>query len=386
MRLTNHAPYLFQKRGIYYFSRRVPEDLKAHYKRSRIVVSLRTKSRRAAVTRASSLASRLEEDWFALRLKNTDDPLKRFLREPSTPSIPDGESSGPYLSEAKALYVKAKGEGRSVTFAQAADRAVRYFIDMHGDRPIDAYTRREANSFRDALFERGLAKPSVQRVLSVLRAIMNFATREHGLDEIRSFSGLYLGEDQPSQPQKRNPIPTKDIRAVQRTCREIDDEARWLIALVSDTGMRLGEAAGLVASDIQLEGAHPHVQIRPHPWRRLKTSGSARVVPLVGTALWAAERAVHEAGSKFLFPKYCDESGCKANSASGALNRWLAYRVPEGCVVHSFRHSFRDRLRAVECPTDIIDRLGGWTVGGVGESYGAGYPIHVLYSWMKRIE
>jgi hypothetical protein len=41
----------------------------------------------------------------------------------------------------------------------------------------------------------------------------------------------------------------------------------------------------------------------------------------------------------------------------------------------------RDRLRAVECPPDIIDRIGGWSVDGVGESYGGGYPFSVLYKW-----
>jgi len=78
-----------------------------------------------------------------------------------------------------------------------------------------------------------------------------------------------------------------------------------------------------------------------------------------------------------------DEEGCKSNSASAALNKWLSRRVPKCCVIHSFRHSFRDRLRAVECPQDITDRLGGWTVGGVGEGYGTGYPIEVLSKWMS---
>jgi hypothetical protein len=42
------TPYLYQKRGVYYFSRRVPEDLLCHYKQSKIVFSLRTKSIKAA--------------------------------------------------------------------------------------------------------------------------------------------------------------------------------------------------------------------------------------------------------------------------------------------------------------------------------------------------
>ena len=30
----------------------------------------------------------------------------------------------------------------------------------------------------------------------------------------------------------------------------------------------------------------------------------------------------------------------------------------------------RDRLRAVECPAEIIDQIGGWKAAGVGEGYG----------------
>ena len=37
----------------------------------------------------------------------------------------------------------------------------------------------------------------------------------------------------------------EDIKKVQSLCRDNDDEIRWLIALISDTGMRLSEAAGL---------------------------------------------------------------------------------------------------------------------------------------------
>jgi hypothetical protein len=46
----------------------------------------------------------------------------------------------------------------------------------------------------------------------------------------------------------------------------------------------------------------------------------------------------------------------------------------------------RDRLRAVECPTDIIDQIGGWSRKGVGESYGygRGYQVEQLWAWMVR--
>jgi len=215
---------------------------------------------------------------------------------------------------------------------------------------------------------------------------VNFAARENDFEEPKAFSGVYLGEGLATSQSNRNPIPTEDLTRVQSNCRKLDDEPRWLIALLNDTGLRLSEATGLTKNDLILEGDHPHVLIRTHPWRRLKTKGSERTVPLVGASLWGAKQAIQGASSEFLFPKHCSKDGCKSNSASAALNKWLAPRVPKGCVVHSFRHSMRDRLRAVECPADIVDRIGGWSIAGVGESYGNGYPVSVLRSWMAKIE
>ena len=44
-------------------------------------------------------------------------------------------------------------------------------------------------------------------------------------------------------------------------------------------------------------------------------------------------------------------------------------------VMHGFRHAMRDRLRAENCPSEMIDQIGGWSLGKIGESYGEGYSI-----------
>ena len=96
--------------------------------------------------------------------------------------------------------------------------------------------------------------------------------------------------DKSAGVRKRLPIPVKDIRKVQHLCRTIDDDLRWLVALVLDTGMRLAEGTGLLKSDIVLEADIPHISLKPHSWRPLKTTGSPRDIPLVGASLWAAQR------------------------------------------------------------------------------------------------
>ena len=45
----------------------------------------------------------------------------------------------------------------------------------------------------------------------------------------------------------------------------------------------------------------------------------------------------------------------------------------------------RDRLRAVECPSDVIDQIGGWATEGVGQGYGEGYSLKVCEKWMSLV-
>ena len=89
--------------------------------------------------------------------------------------------------------------------------------------------------------------------------------------------------------------------------------------------------------------------------------------------------------SPYAFPRYTSAKGTNANSASAAINKWLKTRVPEGCVIHSLRHSLRDRLRAVQCPSDMIDQIGGWATAGVGQGYGEGYELLILKETMKAL-
>ena len=379
---TIDAPYLYRKRGVYYFSRRIPTDLRSYYRQPRIMLSMRTKSAKAAKVKAASLVSQLDEEWLTLRWRSKDSPLRRFLIEQSIDA--QTKSDAPLMSEAGQIYLRTKGKGRPLTFGTSVDRAINNLTALVGDKPIDTYTRSDANMLRDSFFDRGLSRGSVDRMFSTIRATINFTARETGLQDINSFSGIYLGEEGRSPETKRLPIPLQTIRSIQRTCEQMNDEGRWLIALLSDTGMRLSEAVGLHKADIHLNHTCPHIILKAHPWRRLKNKGSERIVPLAGKSLWAARQAFMSSQTEFLFPRYCSDNECKSNSASAALNKWLRPKVPDKCVIHSFRHSIRDRLRAVECPQDIADRLGGWTVGGVGEAYGSGYPIEVLYKWIEQ--
>ena len=375
------ASYLWVKGQTYYFNRRVPKDVQAHYKASRIVICLKTSRKDQAIRAARSIAQRLEDYWLSLRLANIDVPALHLLRDKP---LNMSQSSCMTLLEALELYLRLKGVNKGKVFRRGAERNIQSVVDVLSNRPLDEYSSSDAAAYRDYLLKRGLTTNSVKRNFATIRSVINLTIQEHGLECRNAFSKVYLPDL--DDAKKRKPIPIENIKEIQQECMSIDDEARWLVALISDTGMRLSEAAGLHVDDIKLDCEIPHIDLKPHAWRGLKTRGSQRQIPLVGASLWAAKRVKEtNTASPFSFPRYTSARGTNANSASAAINKWLRPRVPEGCVIHSFRHSLRDRLRAVQCPSDMIDQIGGWSTAGVGQSYGEGYGLDSLKDWLKRL-
>jgi len=373
-------PYLYTKRDIFYFSRHVPKDLRKYYQCDRIVICLKTKCPSQALTLSKPIIHKLEAYWFNLRFKNTEIPLENLLVNTDQTK---SEIFVPKLSDALKIYFKLKGHGKGDIFFRASKRAIKDTINLLNDRPISNYTTIDAARFRDHMFERKLASSSIKRVFAIIRAVINITIKEHGLDCLNAFSGTFIPflDD----TKKRQPIPIKTIINIQKECFQINDPNRWLIALISDTGMRLAEATGLLISDFYLDDKIPFVKITPHKSRRLKTKSSERQIPLVGASLWAAKQIVLHNESKYAFPNYTNDQSCKTNSASAALNKWLKYRTTDGCVIHSFRHSMRDRLREVNCPTEIIDQVGGWSDNKVGSSYGNGYSLKRINKVLNEI-
>ena len=372
--------YFYKRNDTFYFSRSIPSDLQHRFQKRKIEVSLRTKSESKAAKSAAALSDRLERYWDSLRMEMI---YSRELGLRVTPNAKTTICSKSFsLIEALALYHRLKGGGKTKLFFESSERSMRYLTDCLGHEDLAALEISDAGRFRDYLFDRGMSSSSVKRVFSSVRAVINLAIREQGLSINNVFSGTFIPDDEAKT--QRLPIPTEVLLTIQHECMQVDDEPRWLIALISDTGMRLSEACGLLTSDICLDGEMPHITVVTHPWRRLKTGSSSRQIPLGGFSLWAAKR-VGLSPSGFAFPKYCNKEKCNSNSASATLNKWLKPRVPTGCVIHSFRHSLRDRLRAIECPADIIDAIGGWATEGIGHKYGAGYDLGVKHRWISLI-
>ncbi len=370
--VDQNRAYFFKKRGVYYFSKRIPSDLKHLYQVERLTRSLRTKCERKAKSQVRAMLLKLDDHWSKARLHND------ILHSKSL-----NQNQAIKFTESVSEYLSANGSNRRITFEKAVHRASRYLVESVGDKDLKSYTRTDANSFRDYLIGKGLAGSSITRILTTIKAIVNYAKREHGFDINNHF--VRLNYDRSKRVGGRLPIPIEEILAIQKRCVEIDDELRWLVAFESDTGMRLAEATGLLVEDIKLDVEIPFVSLKSHPWRPLKTEASERDIPLVGRSLWSAKRIKALSQSKFSFPRYNTMSITNSNTASAALNKWLKSEGFGNYTMHSFRHSLRDTLRNVNCPAEVADQIGGWSNKTVGQEYGNGYGISIIFNWLSRI-
>ena len=372
-----NAHYLKLKGNTYYFSRRVPADLRRHCRTGRIAYTLRRKSLGDTRVRAMSDAAKLDRHWHILRISSDDLPGKHLLADTAEADIIDTPKDDHSLKASVAVYLRFKGNSRPPTFEAAVRRSCGYLIYCCGMKNLDEYVRSDATKFRDYLFAKGLNGASVTRIFGTVRAVINLIISEFGLAIINPFSNVYF--DQSQGVKKHIPVKPEDIEKVQQERYKADDEKWRLIALIADTGIQLGEGAGLLRSDFTQRDGILCVKIRPHPWRSLKTLSSKRLVPLVGSSKWATERILAQsADSRFAFSKYNDGKRTNFNSASAALNKWLKSKIKRGYTIQSFRPSMPDRLRAVEYPSEIIDQIGGWLTHGVRNNYSNVYPESIL--------
>jgi integrase len=337
------------------------------------------------------------------------------LIEPGTNSAPP---SGCGIRAAYEGWLKTQPRKKStrLEFARGIDR----FIELHGDLDVVQINRRQVREFRDAaqlvptgrsgkllkatlpqLAEYSRAHPGVPRIkpatvnkwLNCLGAVLNWS-RKNGLipDEVPWYdpvSGMRLAEErsnrQPWEPEELSilfgsPIYLKGERPLGGK----GEAAFWLPLLALFSGARLNELAPICADDVKIDDASGVNFITviedEEAGRSVKTERSVRAVPvhpeLVRIGFLEFIDHVRQSGgaSARLFPKLTP--GPKGGFGE-AFSKWFGrYKRDLGIdspssVFHSFRHGFKDALRAAGVNEDVNDALTGHSGGNsVARSYG----------------
>jgi integrase len=337
------------------------------------------------------------------------------LTEPATDSAPP---SGCGLRAAYEGWLKTQSRKKSTRLEFA--RGIERFIELHGEIDVGQINRRHVREFRDAaqlvptgrsgrllkatlpqLVEHSRAHPEAPRIkaatvnkwLNCLGAVLNWS-RKNGLipDEVPwpdPVAGMRLTAErsnrQPWEPEELKLLFGSPIYLQgERPLGGKGEAAYWLPLLGIFSGARLNELAPLSVDDVKLDtssGVHFITVIEDQDaGRSVKTDSSVRAVPVhpelirIGFLDFVNQVRRNDGQSARLFPKLT--SGPKGGFGE-AFSKWFGrYKRSLGIdnpssVFHSFRHGFKDALRAAGVNEDVNDALTGHSGGNsVARSYG----------------
>ena len=98
--------YIFLRNSTYYFSRRIPLDMKGHYSSKRIVKSLKTRLRRVALRSSNHINFQLETYWSSIRVEQITQTL---ISNPFSRTDPALTGCGYDLLDVKEHYLRFYG-------------------------------------------------------------------------------------------------------------------------------------------------------------------------------------------------------------------------------------------------------------------------------------
>ncbi len=261
-------------------------------------------------------------------------------------------------------------------------RAMREFTKVIGeDKDISSLSRKDTLKFRSHLLNLikakkitgGTANKQFIHVKDVLRTVANAEDIEIDIDDL--FKKINFEETKSSRSSFEAKF-VQDKILNPKYLGNLNIEARFLIYAMADSGAREGEIIGLDKDkDISLNSDIPYIWIRANAHRSIKTAHSDRKIPLVGSALYAFQQMPQG------ITRYEN-----SDSVSNLINKYLKnnnLRPTDNHTLYSLRHTFKDRLRDIEAPEEVIDELMGHAKAG--PKYGRGRTMEQKFKWLNKI-
>jgi hypothetical protein len=276
-----------------------------------------------AVEAASSLATEdILRRFESLKRRNATDnavEVAAVLGGISAPLI----STDMLLDEFEQIVrasLASKSERQKKKWRKPRETALEIFLDLVGGRSISSLTRADAMKLRSYWQDRvvageveiGTANKSIGHIAAMFGAINE--SKQLNLPPI--FDRIRISGGKDGQRLAFAPAFVQDRILAQGALDGLNPEARRVIYLIVETGLRLSEASNLSRETIRLDTAVPHICVAPNG-SHVKTDQSERKIPIVGVALMAMREQPDG------FPKYRD----KADALSALVNKALEFEV-----------------------------------------------------------
>jgi integrase len=406
--------HLFKRGSTYYFRRRIPKDLAAHYGgRLEVSVSLRTTSRNEAVRFARLAGVRLDEEFSQHRGgKPVEQPVVQ-ITAPVLTCTPIVVPVQPVPPGHLLTDVVDKWEREKQPAAKTASRTraiTAEFTKITSAERANEVKRQTILDYKDRLLADGQSPANVNIKLGMIGVVFNYAKdNDLGL-ESNPASRIRVTEKRRPKEKRRefdeaalkaifsSPVYVRGLRPKGGG----GDACYWLPILALFTGARIEELAQLRPEDVYEETYRDSSGQQHAAWvvrvthsaaegQELKTAASERRIPLHAELLRLGfiDRAKVAAGKRrVFFDLVPDVYGVE----SGNFSKWFGRYLRSACkvaddrmVFHSFRHTFKHLSRLAGIPADVHNALTGHTTGDVADNYGGlSYPLAPLVEAIAR--
>lgn len=421
--------YIFKRGKWYHFKRRIPKDYQAFHSKDFIQIPLKTDSHSIAEQRASNFNQLLESYWEEMALNGDNENINNFndmvrrarlsgFRYRSTEDIANcatpaelinrinvannasnekdvhsvlGTDKDTFITLRDAQEIYFEHEAGNLTdrspdqirkWKNPRKRAIKNFISVIGDVALENISREDILHYRSWWVSRiqsedRLSPNTANKDFGFIRQALRAAADNCGLDINVDILFRKINLKDTNQ-RSRHPFEESYIKntLMNRELIRMNDECQLFIYAMADTGARVAELVGLEDRDILLFDEIPHIKIRKNALRSLKTPQSERDIPLVGAALVAFK----ELNGGFV--RYRG----KSDLISATINKYLrenGLMPSDRHSLYSLRHSFEDRLTAVEPPDKVQAALMGHKY--VRPKYGHGPSLEQKRLWLDKI-
>lgn len=207
---------------------------------------------------------------------------------------------------------------------------------------------------------RKVGAATANRYLSFCSSLFQLAAERDCAGESNPFRKVKKSREQ------ERPVPFIGIADARRIEAHAPEEFRPFLAILSECGLRRGEAKGLAWCDVDLAGRR--LVVRRSKSRRVRT------LPLTRTAVAALEEArrtgppVPMRGEAPVFP----EVAC--NTVTKKLPGWAKAAGLPKLRLHDLRHGWACRLIAGGVSAVEVQRLGGWASLSMVQRYANAVP------------
>ena len=261
------------------------------------------------------------------------------------------------------------------------------WIDSKADKPLETLTAADVDKWKRSLLDTGIVGKTVLSYLKDIGSIYRSAIREG----VVSFNPVAACEKpDTSDSQERKPFTMEEVAQLIKAA--TDDEWKGLILMGAFTGLRMGDAARVQWTSINLE--KKMISLMPTKTRKKKTVVSIPINPDL-LAYLSSVTIAEDSPEAYVFPKLSrlgigDRAGLSrgfvaimeaAEVSRGKPSRVIAEddddepqdkgkgRVTFERGFHSLRHSFASWLRAVGVAEEDRMALMGQTTREVHAKY-----------------